>query len=42
LIVVAGGAWSPALAAPLGVSVPVDPQRGQIAHLVLAGADSGP
>jgi D-amino-acid dehydrogenase len=42
VIVVAGGAWSPALAAPLGLRVAVEPQRGQIAHLVLQGADSGP
>jgi D-amino-acid dehydrogenase len=42
LVIVAGGAWSPALASPLGLRVPVEPQRGQIAHLVLQGADSGP
>ena len=42
LVIVAGGAWSPALASPLGLRVPVEPQRGQIAHLVLNGADSGP
>ena len=41
-VIVAGGSWTPALAAALGVQVPVAPQRGQIAHLVLAGADSGP
>ena len=41
-MIVAGGAWSPALASPLGLRVPVEPQRGQIAHLVLQGADSGP
>jgi D-amino-acid dehydrogenase len=32
-VVVAGGAWSPALGEQLGVRVPVAPQRGQIAHL---------
>jgi D-amino-acid dehydrogenase len=32
-VVVAGGAWSGAFADDLGVSVPVEPQRGQIAHL---------
>ena len=42
VVIVAGGAWSPALASPLGLRVPVEPQRGQIAHLVLQGADSGP
>ncbi len=41
LAIVAGGAWSPALAQHLGLRVPVEPQRGQIAHLVLPGADSG-
>ena len=40
-VIVAGGAWTPALASALGVPVPVAPQRGQIAHLALAGADSG-
>ncbi|WP_135828425.1 NAD(P)/FAD-dependent oxidoreductase [Halorussus halobius] len=35
--VVAGGAWSPAFGDQLGVEVPVEPQRGQIAHLDLAG-----
>ena len=32
-VVVAGGAWSPAVAAQLGVDLPVHPERGQIAHL---------
>jgi D-amino-acid dehydrogenase len=32
-VVVAGGAWSPALAAQLGVELPVGPERGQIVHL---------
>jgi D-amino-acid dehydrogenase len=36
-VVVAGGAWSAALADSLGVSLPVAPQRGQIAHLTLPG-----
>lgn len=38
-VVVAGGAWSPALGADLGVEVPVAPHRGQICHLD-AGADA--
>jgi D-amino-acid dehydrogenase len=42
VVVVAGGSWTPALASALGVNARVTPQRGQIAHLVLAGADSGP
>jgi D-amino-acid dehydrogenase len=39
-VIVAGGAWSPRLAAAVGVRVPVEPQRGQIAHLVLDGVDT--
>lgn len=31
--VIAGGAWSPALGAQVGTSIPVEPQRGQIIHL---------
>ena len=42
LVIVAGGAWTPQLAVTLEVPVAVAPQRGQIAHLVLDGADSGP
>lgn len=34
-VVVAGGAWSPALAGALGIDAPVLPIRGQIAHLDL-------
>ena len=41
-VIVAGGAWTPAIAAAIGVQVMVVPQRGQIAHLVMPGADSGP
>lgn len=32
-VVVAGGAWSGSFGDDLGVSVPVEPKRGQIAHL---------
>lgn len=39
-VVVAGGAWSGAFAADLGLDVPVSPQRGQIVHLD-AGHDAG-
>lgn len=39
-VVAAAGAWSPALLEPVGVRVPVVPQRGQIAHLRLPGADT--
>ncbi|WP_236793956.1 FAD-binding oxidoreductase [Amycolatopsis sp. GM8] len=41
-IVVAAGAWSTELVAPLGVSLGVTPQRGQISHFELPGVDTGP
>jgi D-amino-acid dehydrogenase len=37
-VVVAGGAWSSALLAPLGVELQVVPQRGQLVHLEVPGA----
>ena len=40
-VVVAGGAWSSALLAPLGVSLPVVPQRGQLLHLDVPGHSTG-
>jgi D-amino-acid dehydrogenase len=40
-VIVAGGAWSAALGDPLGVRIPVEPQRGQIAHLELPGVATG-
>ncbi len=39
--IIAGGAWSAALGEQLGVHIAVEPQRGQIIHLHLAGADTG-
>jgi D-amino-acid dehydrogenase len=36
-VVVAAGAWSGELLAPLGAAVPVVPQRGQITHLDVGG-----
>ncbi|RZQ64852.1 NAD(P)/FAD-dependent oxidoreductase [Amycolatopsis suaedae] len=39
-VVVAAGAWSAELLAPLGVELPVAPQRGQISHLELPGTDT--
>jgi D-amino-acid dehydrogenase len=39
-VAVAGGAWSAELASQLGVSLPVGPQKGQIVHLELPGADT--
>src|SRR5207248_3204760 len=40
VVVAAAGAWAPALLAPLGVALPVEPQRGQITHLRLPGIDT--
>jgi D-amino-acid dehydrogenase len=40
-VVIAGGAWSPELADAIGVSLPIYPQRGQIVHFDLPGADTG-
>jgi D-amino-acid dehydrogenase len=39
-VVAAAGAWSPALLAPVGVDLPVAPQRGQIVHLRQPGTDT--
>lgn len=40
-VVLAAGAWTSPLLAPLGVRLPVDPQRGQISHFGLAEAGGG-
>lgn len=37
VVVIAGGAWSQSLVAPLGIELPVRPQRGQLLHLELPG-----
>ncbi|MQA10376.1 MAG: FAD-dependent oxidoreductase [Pseudonocardiaceae bacterium] len=39
-VVVAAGAWTPELVAPLGVRLGVAPQRGQLIHLGLSGQDT--
>jgi D-amino-acid dehydrogenase len=39
-VLVAGGAWTPALGERLGVALPVMPERGQIAPLQLDGVDT--
>jgi glycine/D-amino acid oxidase-like deaminating enzyme len=39
-VVVAAGAWAPEVLKPLGVSLAVAPQRGQITHLRLEGVDT--
>jgi D-amino-acid dehydrogenase len=40
-VAIAGGAWTPPLAAELGATVAVAPVRGQILHLRLPGAATG-
>jgi D-amino-acid dehydrogenase len=39
-VVVCAGAWAPALLAPLGIRLAVEPQRGQIVHLRLPGVET--
>jgi D-amino-acid dehydrogenase len=39
-VVVAAGAWTAPLLAPLGITVRVVPQRGQIVHIGLGGTDT--
>jgi D-amino-acid dehydrogenase len=39
-VVVAAGAWAPALLLPLGVALPIEPQRGQIVHMRLPDQDT--
>ena len=39
-VVIAGGAWSRRFSDQLGLDIPVAPQRGQIIHLDLGGADT--
>jgi D-amino-acid dehydrogenase len=38
VVVVAAGAWTAQVCAPLGVRLPIGPQRGQIIHASLPGA----
>jgi D-amino-acid dehydrogenase len=40
IVVVAAGAWAPAVLEPIGVRLAVAPQRGQILHLRLPGTDT--
>ena len=39
-VVVTAGAWATSLLLPLGVALPIEPQRGQIVHLRLPGQDT--
>jgi D-amino-acid dehydrogenase len=40
-IVVAAGAWTAQVCAPLGIELPIGPQRGQIIHVSLPDAGTG-
>jgi D-amino-acid dehydrogenase len=40
VVVVAAGAWAPALLKPAGIDLPVAPQRGPIVHQRLPGQDT--
>jgi glycine/D-amino acid oxidase-like deaminating enzyme len=40
-IALATGAWSQSFAEQIGASIPIQPQRGQIIHLSLPGAETG-
>src|SRR5271166_5138466 len=40
VVVVAAGAWTAQVCAPLGITLPIGPQRGQIVHVGLPGADT--
>lgn len=41
VVVVACGAWANDVLEPLGCPLAVEPQRGQLAHLLLEGSDTG-
>jgi D-amino-acid dehydrogenase len=41
VVVVACGAWTNQVLDPLGYRLPVEPQRGQLAHLLLDGTETG-
>ena len=40
-VILAAGAWAPALLAPLELSLAIEPQRGQIVHLRMEGVETG-
>jgi D-amino-acid dehydrogenase len=40
-VAIAGGAWSPTFGRQLGVSIPVEPVKGQIVHIQLPTGDGG-
>jgi D-amino-acid dehydrogenase len=40
LVIVAAGAWAPEILKPLGIELPIAPQKGQILHFGLGGIDT--
>jgi D-amino-acid dehydrogenase len=42
MVIATAGAWGAALMEPLGITLPVTPQRGQIVHLELPHTDTSP
>ncbi|HTI79349.1 MAG TPA: FAD-dependent oxidoreductase [Acetobacteraceae bacterium] len=39
-VIVAAGVWAPKVLRDVGVALPIEPQRGQIVHLLLRGAET--
>jgi D-amino-acid dehydrogenase len=39
-VIVTAGAWAASLLRPLGLALPIEPQRGQIVHLLLPGHET--
>jgi D-amino-acid dehydrogenase len=39
-VVLAAGAWAPSMLRPLGIALPIEPQRGQIVHMRLPDQDT--
>lgn len=39
-VLIAAGAWAPELLKPLGITLNIEPQRGQIAHITLPNTDT--
>jgi len=40
MVIVAAGAWAPEILKPLGIDLPIAPQKGQILHFGLSGIDT--
>ncbi|WP_066304088.1 FAD-dependent oxidoreductase [Bacillus sp. FJAT-29814] len=39
-VIITAGAWTSEILSPFGISIPVEPQKGQIVHLKLPGQDT--